>query len=153
MKKIITAVGLAGALARSLACGHQAPPDQQESASVAGHKHRAPHGGVLVELGEEFAQVELLFDPDAGSLTAYVLDGDAEESVRLKQESLTVVFVDGGSPQQLALHARADILTGETVGDSSEFSATAPSLVHRTSLKGRILEIAVKGQVFRDVPF
>jgi hypothetical protein len=106
-----------------------------------------------VELGEEFAQVELVLDPEAGSLTAYVLDGDAEESVRLKQKTLTVTLEEGGVRQELVLQARGDVLTGETVGDTSEFSVAAPSLVHRKNLKGRILEIAVKGQVFRDILF
>ena len=37
-------------------------------------------GGTLVELGNEFAHVELVLDSNAGSLTAYVLDGEAQES-------------------------------------------------------------------------
>jgi len=108
-----------------------------------------------VELGEEFAQVELLLDPDAGSLTAYVLDGDAEESVRLKQPSLRVSLQNGnGEPDlSLELSARADILTGETVGDSSEFSVTMPSLIGRKRVKGRIADMVVKGQEFQDVQF
>jgi len=155
LKKIIPAAVLVSALSWNAACGRVAPPDSSEpSASVATHQHRAPHGGVLVELGAEFAHVELVLDPDAGSLTAYVLDGEAEESIRLKQPSLKVALENGSqSALQLELPARADLLTGETVGDSSEFSVTNPSLLHRTILKGRIADVTVKGQVFRDIPF
>ena len=150
-------VALASALVCCAACGHELPPASTVPAAdaAAGHQHHAPHGGTLVELGGEFAHVELVLDPDGGSLTAYVLDGEAEESVRLKQPTLAIAIDSPGSQaaQPLELAARANILTGETVGDSSEFSATEPSLLHRGALKGRIVEIAVKGQVFRDVQF
>ena len=108
-----------------------------------------------MELGGEFAHVELVLDADAGSLTAFLLDGEAEESVRLKQPALALAIETPGStaPQVLELQARANILTGETVGDSSEFSATNPSLRGVTSLKGRIVDVIVKGQEFRDVRF
>jgi len=51
------------------------------------------------------------------------------------------------------LPARADVLTGETVGDSSEFSMTMASMIGRKSVNGRIADIVVKGQEFRDVQF
>ena len=119
------------------------------------HEHHAPHGGTLVELGNEFAHVELVRDADAGSLTAYVLDGEAEESVRVKQPLLTLVIrnTPNGAIEHLELAARADVLTGETVGDTSEFSVTSPSLRGRSALKGSIDDITVKGEDFRNVPF
>jgi hypothetical protein len=151
--KIIQTSVLAATLVWSAACGHAPPP--VSSAPATTHQHRAPHGGVLVELGGEAAHVELVLDPDAGSLTAYILDGEAEESVRLKQSSVTIAIDTSGSSaaQVLELPARANILTGETVGDSSEFSATSPSLLGMKSIRGRIVDIVVKGQDFRDVRF
>jgi hypothetical protein len=137
----------------------EAPPASSTAgapaAAAATHQHTAPHGGTLVELGGEFAHVELVLDPDAGSLTAYVLDGEAEESVRLKQPSLTLALdAQGSGPAQVVeLPAQADILTGETVGDSSEFAATSPAFRGIRAIKGRIADITVKGQQFRDVQF
>jgi hypothetical protein len=156
--KACYAAALSIALVWSAGCGHQAPPPASSTAGTppaAAHQHTAPHGGTLVELGSEFAHVELVLDPDAGSLTAYVLDGEAEESVRLKQPSLTLALdAQGASPAQVVdLAARADILTGETVGDSSEFAATSPSWRGIRAIKGRIADITVKGQQFRDVQF
>src|SRR5580692_2910328 len=52
------------------------------------HEHKAPHGGSLVELGEEFGHVELVSDPGSGKITAYILDGEAEESVKIQQPEL-----------------------------------------------------------------
>jgi hypothetical protein len=153
--KIVT---LALALVCSAACGRGAPPADPQGSAAATHQHHAPHDGVLVELGGEFAHVELVLDPGAGALTAYILDGEAEESIRLKQPSLTVTVdpADGAAPRKietLELAARANILTGETVGDSSEFSVTDASLLHRTSIHGHLANVAVKGQVFHDVQF
>ena len=108
-----------------------------------------------MELGDEFAHVELVLDPSDGSLTAYFLDGEAEESVRLKQPSLKLsINAQGSRPAQVVeLAAQANILTGETVGDSSEFSVTTPSLIGMRSLSGNLGEIVVKGVDFLDVRF
>ena len=141
---------MAMALVWSAACGREAPP-----VSSTTHQHHAPHGGTLVELGDEFAHVELVLDPSDGSLTAYFLDGEAEESVRLKQPSLKLsIDAQGSRPAQVVeLAARANILTGETVGDSSEFFVTSPSLIGMRSANGSLGEMVVKGMDFRDVRF
>jgi hypothetical protein len=156
----IIAVGLFATIALwGAGCSRQPPPPAASApaAAVEEHGHHAPHGGVLVGLEDDFGQVELALDSASGTLTAYMLDGEAEESVRLKQPSLTVVIdapaPGSGAAQTLELAARADILTGETVGDSSEFSATSPSLRGAGSLKGTILDITVKGREFRNLRF
>jgi hypothetical protein len=119
-----------------------------------GHEHHAPHGGTLVELGEEAAHIELVLDRSSGSLTAYVLDGEAEESVRIAQPSLDLVIdAPGPAGRVLPLAARANVLTGETVGDSSEFGATDGALQTGGTIKGQVRHIHVKGQVFDHLPF
>jgi hypothetical protein len=146
----------AATLLSSTACGSKTEPPSPPPAS--GHEHHAPHGGTLVELGSEFAHVELVLDSGAGTLTAYVLDGEAEEAVRVTQPSLKIAIENPAAAgadavDHLDLLARADVLTGETVGDTSEFSATSQSLRGRTSVKGTIENITVKGEEFRAVPF
>jgi hypothetical protein len=149
--KTHSASALAAALLWTAACGRAAIPAPPISAA---QEHHPPHGGALVGLGD-FAQVELVLDGNAGSVTAYILDGEAEESVRLKQSSLLLAIDTAGSgaPQVLELSARTDILTGETVGDSSEFYGTSQSLVGMKNIRGRIVDVRVKGQDFRDVRF
>jgi hypothetical protein len=122
---------------------------------AAGHEHTAPHHGQLVELGDEFAHVELVLDRKIGTLTAYVLDGEAEQPVRVVQPSLTLVCT---APlvlekQPLELVAAANVLTGEKSGDSSEFAAGDAALRDLVQMEGRILQVTVKGRTFRDVPF
>jgi hypothetical protein len=146
----------------SIACGAEppAPVTPPAATPAAGHTHAAPHGGVLVELGEEFGHVELVLDGTAGALTAYVLDGEAEQSVRLAQTSIGIRLngvisnEHGGGDQTwpVELAARANVLTGETVGDTSQFALTDPVLKGVKTFRGVIVHITYKGQDFRDVP-
>ena len=108
-----------------------------------------------MELGGEFAHVELVLDPDAGSLTAYVLDGEAEESVRLKQPSLTLALDSAGiEPAQVVeLPALADILTERRWAIPRSSPPRARHCAAGRASKGRIADITVKGQEFRDVQF
>src|SRR5690349_10658250 len=90
-----------------------------------GHVHRAPHGGTLVELGEHTYNLELVRDADAGKLTAYVLDGHAENFIRIPAASFELVAFAGGERKTLTLRAVANSATGETVGNTSQFEAQA----------------------------
>jgi hypothetical protein len=107
---------------------------------------------MLVELGTEFAHVELVVDPDAASLTAFILDGEAEQSVRITQPSLHVALRIP-SAQVLELAAQASPLTGETVGDSSEFSVSSQALKGARVISGMIGPVTVKGQTFAGASF
>ncbi len=133
----------------------EAPPAAvgAPATSETGHTHEAPHGGMLVELGDHFAFLELVLDAEVGSLTVYVLDAEAEQAVRIAQPTIGVTF---DAPERmtghaLTLEARANVLTGETVGDSSQFSVTDAALKGISVNGVRIREVTVKGQTFRDL--
>ncbi len=125
------------------------------------HVHVAPHGGLLVPLGEEFANLELVLDAATGTLTAYALDGHAENPVRLVQPEIEVTIQalrrGGQIPETLAeplvlrLAAVASVLTGETVGDSSVFRGQSDLLVGSTGLEGVLGEIEIRGRRFQGV--
>jgi hypothetical protein len=141
------------------ACSDPAPatrdPRTSAASSIDAHQHHAPHGGMLIELGGELAHVELVFDREAGALTAYVLDGEAEAPRRVAQATLPIVL---DAPSSLAgrpleLHAVESALTGERVGDASEFTWRDPRLKGLVSIRGQILEISVDGQTFREIRF
>lgn len=123
------------------------------AAQVYAHEHKAPHSGVLVECGEEFAHIELLNDPESGKITAYVLDGEAENPVRLPQVSIKLKITAGGKHFILALKAVANPLTGETVGDTSQFSAVSEKLKGATGFSGAVLLVKINGETFRGLEF
>ena len=117
--------------------------------TAGGHKHSAPHGGALIELGEEFAHLELVLDAAAGKLTAYALDSEAEKSVRLKQPEIEIT-VNGMAYQ---LKGVANSLTGETANDTSEFSGQIEALKGQIMFTGTIKTVAIIGRTFRNVAF
>lgn len=119
-----------------------------------GHEHDAPHGGALVELGNEFAHLEIVLDSALGQLTVYVLDGEASTGVRLRTPSLrlTIQLPSGAPPFELALSAVANPLTGETAEESSVYIGQDSRLTSVGRLTGKVGSVAVRGQTFSDVP-
>jgi hypothetical protein len=122
-----------------------------------GHVHVAPHadeGGVLVELGDHFANAEFVLDPEGGRLTMYTYGGHAKKSVRSPSASVTVSLdMHGDAPLVVELAAQESKLSGETVGDSSMFMGADPGLVGVSHFHGKIHALSVLGMEFTDVKF
>jgi hypothetical protein len=132
----------------------QAKPaaDAKGKGDHKGHHHEAPHGGTLTEIGDHFAFLELVHDEATGTLTLYVLDGSAEKAVRVTHPTLTFRLErTGGAAQPIELKARARALTGETVGDTSEFVGTSDLLKGLKAGRGTLAEIVIKGQTLKDL--
>lgn len=120
----------------------------------AHHEHTAPHGGTLVVLGKEFAHVELVLDKATGKLTGYVLDGEAENPVRLAQKAIELkLSMDASQKSALQLMGVANTLTGETEGDTSQFAGQSDALKGATKFQVEIASITVKGKKFTNVAF
>jgi hypothetical protein len=120
------------------------------------HEHKPPHGGTLVVLGEEAAHLELVLDAATGKLTAYVLDGEAQQSLRVKQKEIEVrVSPDGKKDDSVAvvLKGVANILTGETEGDTSQFEGQAAILKGAARFGGVVSAVTVRGAELKGVAF
>ncbi len=116
------------------------------------HEHHAPHGGTLVELGEEFAHLEIVLDAENGWLTAYALDGEAEKSVALAQSEIEIEIE---KPQKFAvrLEAQENALTGETKGATSEFSGQDARLKNFKEFDASVKELMIRSGEFKNVRF
>ena len=125
---------------------------RSESVSRSGgHSHTAPHGGTLVEVGEHDYNVELVRDAATGKLTAYVLDGHAENFIRITAPAIQLVAFTGGEKRPLSLRAVANPATGETVGDTSQFEAQADWLKSTSEFPGEIPALEIRGTRFQKV--
>jgi len=120
-------------------------------AAYAGFEPQAPHGGTLVDAGDDFAHVEMVFDGVTGTLSAYILDGEAEEVVPLKQPTLVARLVK--PDKTLKLKAVVSSLSGEKPGETSSYSLTDPSLKGLAQLEGVLLWVNFNGRVFRNLAF
>ncbi|HYC71861.1 MAG TPA: hypothetical protein VEB66_11680 [Opitutaceae bacterium] len=138
------------ALAAALAgCGRS----EGEARSKGGHAHAAPHGGVLVELGDHQYNLELVLDEERGVLQAYVLDGHAENFVRTSVPEFVVTAVAAGKRQALVFRPVANPVTGETMGNTSLFEAKADWLAGAKAFDGTLQAINVRGTVYTNIPF
>ncbi len=122
-------------------------------APAGGHEHTAPHGGMLVEIGEHAYTLELVREAAAGRLTAWALDGHAENFVRLKAASLELVATVGADKRPLPLLAVANSATGETVGDTSQFEAQADWLKTAASFEAVVTGMEIRGTKFETIAF
>jgi hypothetical protein len=121
--------------------------------AAAKHEHHPPHGGTPVVLGNEAYHLELVLDPVAGKLSAYVLDGEMENFVRVAAPSFEITATVAGAPHVLVFHAVADTATGETVGDTALFEASADWLKTTPAFDATLTSLAIRGTAFTAVPF
>jgi hypothetical protein len=123
--------------------------------TVAHHEHRPPHGGTAIELGSEEYHLELVRDGSLGRLTAYIMDGELENFIRIGAESWTVTAtVPGkGNPESLVFRAVANSATGEKVGDTSQFEATSDWIKAHEAFDGVLQAIEIRSKGYRDVKF
>lgn len=90
-----------------------------------GHGEKGPHGGGIVELGEEEFHAEIVVDHDDHKLIVYVLGKDAKtpEAVAGTEITMTPEGKD-------ALTLKAAPQTGDAEGKASKFELVDDALVH-----------------------
>ena len=135
--------------------------DSQKASAIKaeGHHHEAPHGGILIELGDHFGLMEVLHDPIKGSVNAWFLDGCADNYVRLVKQKIKLVIhgrflkksVSGTIPFELS--PKANPLTGENKYSTSQYQLVHEQLKDVPRLKGMILNVTYKGHDFTNLTF
>lgn len=93
------------------------PP--KEDAANHGHGSTGPHGGTLIELGDEEYHAEFVQDEKTCDVTICILDGAAKNAVAIEATELTINLKQDGKPAQYKLAAAPQ--AGETDGKSSRF--------------------------------
>ena len=135
------------------ACAKKDPHAGHDHSAHAKHAHTAPHGGTLVELGEHAFNLEFVRNAAAGKLTAYLLDGHAENFIRIYAASFEVVIKGGTVPRTLTFKSVANTATGEMVGDTSQFEAQADWLKTTATFDAMLTSLEIRGTTFSAVAF
>ncbi len=146
-------LGLVSVLVVLSGCKKQDHVHADHAHNHGGHVHTAPHGGVLVELGEHAFNLEFVVQPDAGRLLVYLLSGHADQFVRSNLPSIELWIMDGEQSRELVLQAMANPITGETVGNTSLFSAEADWLKRGAAFTGVIKSVSLGGARFEGIRF
>ena len=134
---------------------HESDEDHDEELSD-GHTHAAPHeevGGVLIELGDHYANLELVPDFETGHLSLYFWDAHAESPARLTAPTLKADITIGSETFPLVLAAQASLLTGETEGDSAHFRAHEARFIDAESFSGTLQQLNLMGESFDGQAF
>jgi hypothetical protein len=147
MKHVALITSLAAALLL-WGCG-----GSQDHSSSDGHHHTAPHGGMLLEIGKHEYNLEFVVDTATGTLNVYVLDGHAENFVRIAMDAIELIATVGPQTQKLVLQPVANNATGEKAGDTSQFQAQADWLKTTPVFDGVISELNIKGSRYSLLPF
>jgi hypothetical protein len=113
----------------------------------------APHGGTVLKLGPT-ASLEFVHDPSSGLLTAYVLDGSSTTTMRIPAKAIDLqLTLSAGSKVDLSLASTANGLTGDAVGNSSQFGGTQAALKGVTVFSGVVKALSAGGQTYSNVSF
>ena len=91
------------------------------------HAEKGPHGGPLIELGDEEYHAELLLAEKEGVVTIHVLDSKAKSAVAIEAKEILINLKHGKKPVQFRLKASAS--EGDPEGKSSKFVLKNPELI------------------------
>ena len=119
------------------------PPETPSSAAPGpGHVHpsEGPHGGNLIELGNEEYHAELLHDEQTHTVTVHLLDAAGKQPVSVSQpEIIMQLFQDG---RFVSYTMKAVREQGDATGAASEFQivdeALCDALAHGHEIQGRL---------------
>ncbi len=117
---------LIAAMALFVGCNGPASDTKADAESAHAHDHpsEGPHGGQLIELGDEEYHAELIHDDDAETVTIYLLDGAAKKEVAIAEKELTLNMTHDGHADQFKLAAEPD-----ASGKASKFVSSDAHLV------------------------
>ncbi|QEG35870.1 hypothetical protein [Bythopirellula goksoeyrii] len=90
------------------------------------HPSEGPHGGSLVELGNEEYHAEIVHDDATHTVTVYLLDSAAKKLVPLYATEILVNLSHDGKAEQFALKASPQ--SSDPAGKSSRFASTEEEL-------------------------
>ena len=119
-----------------------------------GHVHKAPHGGVLVSVGDEFCHLEFVQEPESNRLQLHVMRFHPKEmpvkfvmkqievSAKVGDEEKTVVF----KPVEL------DGITA-TDQPTSLYMAEVDWLKKAANFNGTVRELKIEGKIFSKIAF
>src|SRR5690606_29150457 len=87
------------------------------------HVHHAPNGGTLIEIGNEFAHIEMLPQVEKGQITCYLFDSDLKLGEKAEQSVIecSLTYKEMDEPMSIEFLPVINELASNTSVSSSEF--------------------------------
>ena len=114
-----------------------APPAEKHA-----HPEKGPHGGPLLELGDEEYHIEVKIDEKANTLTLYLLDAAAKAAVPTEAKEAVINLKHAGKPEQFKLPAVR--LKTDPTGMASSFQLKDDELIHDLHHKNNDARLSLK---------
>jgi hypothetical protein len=137
----------------AVGCREAQEPRGHSHDSGHGHDHAPPHGGTPVVLAAHKLHLELVQDPGAGKLQAYVLDGHLEAPVAVPETSFVLVANHSGSSESLNFQRVPAATTGTATKKSALFEASSEWLKTTRAFEGNIPSITLNGTTYTNISF
>jgi hypothetical protein len=71
--------------------------EEKKGGGEEAHEHKAPHGGEVLELGNEEGHLEMIHDHDGGKVTVYVFSTGFDKPISVAKPTITIQQKDGTS--------------------------------------------------------
>lgn len=123
--------------------GHEHVEGEHDHAEE-GHEHPTvgPHGGSLLELGEEEYHAELVLDEETDQITICLLDSTAEQEVAIEAPYVAINVKKADKPRQYRLPAL--LAEGQAPGPVSTFAIVSPELMDDIHNDDAVAKLVIK---------
>ena len=111
-------VGMSGCGEKGAEKGNSTKAEEEHSSQ--NHPDKGPHGGSLIELGNDEYHGEFVHDDKTCNVSIYILDSSAKNAVPIESAEVVINLKHDGKPEQYRLAAVP--LEGEGGGKSSRFA-------------------------------
>ena len=118
------------------------------------HGHKSPHGGVLVDVGNEFCHLEFVQEPESNRLQLHVMRFHPKEMpVKFVMEQIEVSAKVGD--EEKAVIFKPVELDGVTATDqpTSLYMAEVDWLKNAANFNGTVRELKIEGKIFSEIAF
>lgn len=126
-----------------LGCGSKGHDDHEGHDHDEGHSAKAQHGGVVVEVGEEVAHVEVVHKAKEGRVVLYLTGKDGTTALDVADPPTLSIRTQGVAKDLVTVPTRA------REGEASEFSVSDDALKDEP-LEGRLV-LKLEGKSYRCV--
>ena len=119
-----------------------------------GHGHQAPHGGVLVNVGDEFCHLEFVQEPESNRLQLHVMRFHPKEGpLKISMAQIEVGATTGG--EEKAIVFKPVELDGITATDhpTSLYMAEVDWLENALNFNGTVKKLTIEGKLFLEIAF
>ena len=138
-------------VAAALGCGGGHDHDHNHG---DGHGHQAPHGGVLVNVGDEFCHLEFVQEPESNRLQLHVMRFHPKEGpLKISMAQIEVGATTGG--EEKAIVFKPVELDGITATDhpTSLYMAEVDWLENAPNFNGTVKKLTIEGKLFLEIAF